>query len=168
MCLGGKIKREKVNFAKLYEGIKNDVVRERIKSSGEWYIENAMKYKIWFWVLSIFGIVAPLVITIISSIEINGKGSASIRIVIAVCSVLTSFSSTLLAVSKCKEKWTNYRNAVEQIKSALVWYSVDDGEDNEKFKRLVTRTERIMKEELNRWNEIAEMDEQKNERTKNN
>lgn len=23
MCLGGKIKREKVNFAKLYEGIKN-------------------------------------------------------------------------------------------------------------------------------------------------
>ncbi len=52
MCLGGKIKREKVNFAKLYEGIKNDVVRERIKSSGEWYIENAMKYKIWFWVLS--------------------------------------------------------------------------------------------------------------------
>lgn len=30
MCLGGKIKREKVNFAKLYEGIKNDVVRERI------------------------------------------------------------------------------------------------------------------------------------------
>ena len=160
MCLGGKIKREKVNFAKLYEGIKNDVVRERIKSSGEWYIENAMKYKIWFWVLSIFGIVAPLVITIISSIEINGKGSASIRIVIAVCSVL--------AVSKCKEKWTNYRNAVEQIKSALVWYSVDDGEDNEKLKRLVTRTERIMKEELNRWNEIAEMDEQKNERTKNN
>ena len=168
MCLGGKIKREKVNFAKLYEGIKNDVVRERIKSSGEWYIENAMKYKIWFCVLSIFGIVAPLVITIISSIEINGKVSASIRIVIAVCSVLTSFSSTLLAVSKCKEKWTNYRNAVEQIKSALVWYSVDDGEDNEKLKRLVTRTERIMKEELNRWNEIAEMDEQKNERTKNN
>lgn len=49
-----------------------------------------------------------------------------------------------------------------------MWYSVDDGEDNEKLKRLVTRTERIMKEELNRWNEIAEMDEQKNERTKNN
>ena len=49
-----------------------------------------------------------------------------------------------------------------------MWYSVDDGEDNEKLKRLVTRTERIMKEELNRWNEIAEMDEQKNERIKNN
>lgn len=62
MCLGGKIKREKVNFAKLYEGIKNDVVRERIKSSGEWYIENAMKYKIWFWVLSIFGAVRKIMI----------------------------------------------------------------------------------------------------------
>ena len=38
MCMCGTVKKEKEDFKKLYEGIKNDVVRERIRASGEWYI----------------------------------------------------------------------------------------------------------------------------------
>ena len=67
-----------------------------------------------------------------------------------------------------KQYVINTENGVETIKKVGSSLNPDTGEDNEKLKRLVTRTERIMKEELNRWNEIAEMDEQKNERIKNN
>ena len=165
MRIVGKVKKEKADFAKLYEGIKNDVVKERIKTSGEWYIENAAKYKCYFFALSIIGIAAPLVVTVLGSVGASKLNEANeIRIWTAVFSVVASFTSTMLVVSRCKEKWTNYRNAVERIKNALVWYSVDDEEDNEKLKKLVTRTERIMKDELNRWNEIAEMDDQKIEK----
>ena len=45
MCMSETVKKEKEDFKKLYEGIQNDVVRERIRASGEWYIERATKYK---------------------------------------------------------------------------------------------------------------------------
>ena len=160
MCMCGTVKKEKEDFKKLYEGIKNDVVRERIRASGEWYIENAAKYRFWFYVFTILGIVAPLAITVISSIGAEGDGAVVARVAIAVCSVLATFSSTFLAVSKCKEKWTNYRHTVERIKSVLVKYSVEEGEDSEKLRNLVERTEQIMKEEHDRWKEISEKDEQ--------
>lgn len=43
MCMSETVKKEKEDFKKLYEGIQNDVVRERIRASGEWYIERATK-----------------------------------------------------------------------------------------------------------------------------
>lgn len=52
MCMSETVKKEKEDFKKLYEGIQNDVVRERIKASGEWYIERATKYKRIFFILS--------------------------------------------------------------------------------------------------------------------
>lgn len=165
MCMCGTIKKEKEDFKKLYEGINNDVVRERIRSSGEWYIKNAAKYKFWFYVFTILGIIAPLAITVISSAKIGVlKDDDVVRVITASCSVLATFSSTFLAVSKCKEKWTNYRHTVERIKSELVRYSVEEGEDKEKLRNLVEKTEQIMKEEHDRWKEISEKDEQVNKK----
>lgn len=47
-----KSKRSKTteieDFESLYRNIQNDVVRERIKSTGEWYIRHAKFYKILF------------------------------------------------------------------------------------------------------------------------
>ena len=144
----------------MYEGIQNDVVRERIKASGEWYIERATKYKRIFFILSAIGIIAPLLVTVIISAGLNhtdGGSDMAVRIVIAACSALASFSSTFMVVLKCKEKWTNYRNTVEQIKSELVYYSIDEETDCERLKKLVDRTEKIMREEHGRWNEILMM-----------
>ena len=157
MGIGSAIKKEKEDFKYLYKGIENEVVRERIRASGEWYIEHAIKYKRKFYIFSIIGIVAPLLITVI-----NSKGGATegtcffnIRVVTAICSVLASFSSTFLAISKCKEKWTIYRNAVEQIKNALTLYAIEKGDENKRLERLVERTESIMQEEQDRWNTIV-------------
>ena len=67
MGIGSAIKKEKEDFKYLYKGIENEVVRERIRASGEWYIEHAIKYKRKFYIFSIIGIVAPLLITVINS-----------------------------------------------------------------------------------------------------
>ena len=160
MYMSGNVKNEKEDFKKLYEGIQNDVVRERIRASGEWYIERATKYKRIFFILSAIGIIAPLLVTVIISAGLNSTkdgNDMTFRIVIAACSALASFSSTFMVVLKCKEKWTNYRNTVEQIKSELVYYSIDEGTDSERLKKLVDRTEKIMREEHGRWNEILMM-----------
>ena len=163
MCMGQSVKKEKESFKKLCEGIQNDVVKERIKTSGEWYIENAAKYKRWFFVLSIVGVVAPVLATIISSSGLNigadkEVGGVNMRILaMAVCSALASLASTFMVVTKCKEKWTNYRSTVEQIKSELVFYAVDEGEEREKLKRFVKKVEKVMQEEHGRWNEILKM-----------
>ena len=160
VCMSETVKKEKEDFKKLYEGIQNDVVRERIRASGEWYIERATKYKRIFFILSAIGIIAPLLVTVIISAGLNhtdGGSDMAVRIVIAACSALASFSSTFMVVLKCKEKWTNYRNTVEQIKSELVYYSIDEETDCERLKKLVDRTEKIMREEHGRWNEILMM-----------
>ena len=160
MCMSETVKKEKEDFKKLYEGIQNDVVRERIRASGEWYIERATKYKRIFFILSAIGIIAPLLVTVIISAGLNhtdGGSDMAVRIVIAACSALASFSSTFMVVLKCKEKWTNYRNTVEQIKSELVYYLIDEETDCERLKKLVDRTEKIMREEHGRWNEILMM-----------
>ena len=86
MCMSETVKKEKEDFKKLYEGIQNDVVRERIRASGEWYIERATKYKRIFFILSAIGIIAPLLVTVIISAGLNhtdGGSDMAVRIVIA-------------------------------------------------------------------------------------
>ena len=143
-------RKEKEDFAFLYKQIQNEVVRERIRASGEWYIEYAIKYKRRFFIFSVIGIAAPLLITVFNS------SSGDTKTLTALCSVSASFSSTFLAVSKCKEKWTNYRDAIELIKKELTLYAIDntidDPKEKDKLKTLVEKTEKIMQEEHDRWN----------------
>ena len=77
MCMSETVKKEKEDFKKLYEGIQNDVVRERIRASGEWYIERATKYKRIFFILSAIGIIAPLLVTVIISAGLNHTDGGS-------------------------------------------------------------------------------------------
>lgn len=143
-------RKEKEDFAFLYKQIQNEVVRERIRASGEWYIEYAIKYKRRFFIFSVIGIAAPLLITVFNSC------SGDAKIMTALCSVAASFSSAFLAISKSKEKWTNYRDAIELIKKELTLYAIDnitdDPEEKDKLKILVEKTEKIMQEEHDRWN----------------
>ena len=39
---------EKRDFEALYMGIRNTAIKARIKSAGEWYIEKAVLYKVFF------------------------------------------------------------------------------------------------------------------------
>lgn len=39
----------------------------------------------------------------------------------------------------------------------MVYYSIDEGTGSERLKKLVDRTEKIMREEHGRWNEILMM-----------
>lgn len=72
-------KSEIEDFEILYRDIPNEVIRERIRSTGEWYIRHAILYKRFFYILSIISIILPL---IISSVNVLGEGyETKIRII---------------------------------------------------------------------------------------
>ena len=143
-------------FESLYRNIQNDVVRERIKSTGEWYIRHAKLYKILFYVFSIISIVLPLVI---SSINVLGTVHENeIRVVTTITSAIVSLITALLTFTKCGEKWTLYRSTIEMMKSELALYSCKKRTDEE-LEKLVFKLEKIMNQEHNKWRKMQQEDE---------
>ena len=43
-----------------------------------------------------------------------------VKLVTVICSLVTSFSTSYLALTRCREKWKIYRDAIESIKRLLV------------------------------------------------
>lgn len=155
-----KSKRSKTteieDFESLYRNIQNDVVRERIKSTGEWYIRHAKFYKILFYVFSIISIVLPL---IISSVNVLGAGHENeIRVVTTITSAIVSLITALLTFTKCGEKWTLYRSTIEMMKSELALYNCKNRTDEE-LEKLVFKLEKIMNQEHNKWRKMQQEDE---------
>ena len=94
---------EMEDFEILYKNIGNEVIKERIRSSGQWYIERAIRYKRYFYSLSIISIILPL---IISSVNILGASwENEVRIVTTIASAIVSMVTGLLTFTKCGEKW---------------------------------------------------------------
>lgn len=143
-------------FEFLYRGIDNAIVRERIKSTGEWYIRRAKFYKFLFYVFSIISIVLPLVI---SSVNVLGTGhETEIRVVTTITSAIVSLITSLLTFTKCGEKWTLYRSTVEMMKSELALYGCKKQTDAE-LEKLMFKLEKIMNQEHNKWRKMQQEDE---------
>ena len=159
MTMKNKMKTtEMEDFEVLYKNIRNEVIRERIRSSGQWYIERAIRYKRYFYILSIIGIVLPLLIT---SVNVFGcTHENQVRVITAIASAIVSLTTGLLTFTKCGEKWTLYRNTIEMIKSELtVYWAKASTQEEEELIMLVSRLEDIMNKEHNKWNKIQEEDE---------
>lgn len=149
---------EMEDFEILYRNIENEVIKERIRSSGEWYIERAIRYKRYFYTLSIISIILPL---IISSINIlGGVYESQVRIITTIASAGVSFITGMLTFTKCGEKWTLYRSTIELIKSELTlyWTKTPDS-DGKDLANLVYRLDEIMNKEHNSWKKIQQKDE---------
>lgn len=142
-CIYKRVRAEKADFAELYKGIQNEVLKARIRSAGNWYIERAIKCKAVFYILEIISIVLPLLISVLNSCEKSNT-------VVTICALSTALVTSLLTFSKCREKWTLYRTTIEQIKRELTLYWVDEPDD-EKLKDLAIRIEGIMEQEHKVW-----------------
>jgi len=142
-CICKREKAEKTDFAELYKAIPNEVLKARIRSAGNWYIERAIICKTWFYILEFISIVLPLLISVLNSC---GKNNMAVTI----CALSTALVTSLLTFSKCREKWTLYRTTIEQIKRELTLYWVDEPDD-EKLKDLAIRIEGIMEQEHKVW-----------------
>jgi len=146
--------QEKADFQLLYANIQNEELRNRIRTTGNWYIERAIRCKAQFFILSIAGISFPLFAT-----GANALGDASsgyIRIVTIVCTLMASFSTSLLAFTDCGGNWKMYRKTIENIKRELSSYWAHKSED-ESLKGLMERIEKYMKEENQNWIEDMQM-----------
>ena len=153
---------EMEDFEILYKDIENKVVRERIRSAGEWYIDRAIRYKRYFYTLSVIGIIVPLLISCINILGINY--GEQVRVITTVASAVVSFTTSLLTFSKVKEKWTLYRNTIELIKRELTLYAIKK-ENDEDLVNLVCDLEELMSEERVRWEKILQDDEESDQKT---
>lgn len=64
------IRKEEDDFKMLYENIPDAILKSRIKSLGEWYIEYACVNKFKFYLFSFIGIIAPLIVTAFNALSI--------------------------------------------------------------------------------------------------
>ena len=149
---------EMEDFEILYKNIENEVIRERIRSSGQWYIERAIRYKRYFYSLSIISIILPL---IISSVNILGASwENEVRIVTTIASAIVSMVTGLLTFTKCGEKWTLYRSTIEMIKSELtLFWTKTPVPDEKDLANLTYRLEEIMNKEHSRWKKMQQEDD---------
>lgn len=147
---------EMQDFEILYKNIENEVIRERIRTTGQWYIEHAIRYKYYFYTLSIVGIVLPLLISSVNVLGCDYKNL--IRIVTTIASAIVSLSTGILTFMKCGEKWTLYRSTIEMMKRELTLYWVN-ATDEKALENLIYKLEKIMDKEHNKWEKIQQKDE---------
>lgn len=144
------IRREENDFKALYENISDEILKNRIKSLGEWYIEYACLNRFKFYLFSFIGIIAPLIITAFNAL--NMIPGDLVKIVTVICSLVTSFSTSCLALTRCREKWKIYRDAMESIKRLLALYWSESTNDNN-LKYLMNEIEKLKDIEYKRWSD---------------
>lgn len=80
-----------------------------------WYSRKAIFYKHLFYILSLINIVAPLISSILyTNLNKNLLGT--------ILASITSLSASLLSLYNVHDKWINYRDAAEFIKSQFILY----------------------------------------------
>lgn len=143
-----EVEKEKSAFEPLYINIPNETLKYRIKNMGEWYIEYACKNKFRFYFFNFIAIIAPLVVTLFNALSL--EYGDIVKVVTVSCSLLTSFSASYVALTRCLEKWKIYRDSIESIKRLLVLYWVDQIDD-QNLKTLVNDLEALKGKEYERW-----------------
>ena len=151
-------KSEKNNLhEKLYDKddkpvIENEYLLKRFEQSVLWYIKNANNCKIWYFALSIVGIVLPLSIPILNLFN----DSSYVKLLITLVSVFTSFVTALLSLLKSHDKWINYRSVAEALQTELTLYiskcgDYADSTQEERNQLFAERIETLMGNEHIKW-----------------
>lgn len=148
------VKKEKEDFHELYDGIDNEVLKARIQSTGEWYIDSAFRYKWIFYILSAVGIIIPILVTVANGMTLSEKCTVVVKNTTIIFSAVTALSTAFLSFTKCREKWTLYRTAIEKMKNALVLYWAGKIQDPE-LRELIQKLETLMEEEHAEWLKIS-------------
>ena len=136
--------KEIENYSFLYDSIESDVLRLRAQRSLEYYINKSAFYKMVWGMLSFAGILLPAVATFFTCIKPASW-------VIPLITSLTTVFSGSLALFKCAEKKSAYRNSAENLKSELSEYRAQTGRYQEsseadREQMLSDALERIIKE----------------------
>lgn len=91
------------------------ICKLRTKYCVEWYTRKAIKYKLFFIVLSVINIAIPQISTLVVMVTQCSVCSAFF-------SAIVSVSASLLALLNVKDRWTRYRAGAEYIKKEYTFY----------------------------------------------
>lgn len=148
------MENERKDIEVLCSAIDDEILRKRMKSSMEWYTENAVKNRRRFYFLSLLTIIMPLLATLINGWV--GVPNSYIKNLVSLCSMLAAVAASSLSLLKCQEKWILYRSTVERMKSLLALYRA--GEIGKKeLSTLIQKLEDCMDEEHLEWREMRSM-----------
>lgn len=100
----------------LLSKLENPYIQQRAESCLKWYIESAVKNKYYFYILTTFTIVCPLISTIILCVSTESLG---VKIASTIAASISAIAASLLTMLDVKRKWGIYRNQAEILKAEL-------------------------------------------------
>lgn len=148
------MENEREDIEVLCGSIDDEILRQRMKSSMEWYTKNAVKNRRRFYFLSFLTIIMPLLATLINGWV--GVPNSYIKNLVSLCSMLAAVAASSLSLLKCQEKWILYRSTVEGMKRLLSLYRAGEIGKGE-FVTLIQKLEDCMNEEHLKWREMRSM-----------
>lgn len=96
--------------------LENPCIKQRAASCLKWYIEKAVKNKYYYYILTMFTIVCPLISTIILCASRERLG---IKIASVTATAISTTAAALLTMLDVKRKWGIYRSQAEMLKTQL-------------------------------------------------
>lgn len=152
--------KEYKNYKPFLDEITDKTLKRRAEFSLKYYINHAVLYKCLWHIFSAAGIVLPALATLVASLN-KDEYNYIVVLITACTTVVTGF----LALFKCADKKTSYRNSAENLKSELCAYAsqkgIYAGEMSDRDEILFNRMEGIIREGYQR---IEALENEKEER----
>lgn len=98
-----------------------EICKLRTKYTMEWYIRKAILNRRLYYILSIIGMLCPLINVVLASCQ------PECNIGVIILSSITSLSASLLAITNARLKWENYRSAAEFLKREYTLFQAHVG-----------------------------------------
>ena len=146
------IEREKADCESLLNKLKNPVIKERTKTCLYWFVEKAVRSKVYYYVLSTLSFLAPVVINIAMVFSVE---RLEIRLFVSIASGCAAVSAFFLQLLDVRKKWGIYRNQAEIIKNSLALYGTADHKDEEEFIKMI---EASMSQTHEKWMKDFDLD----------
>ena len=108
----------------LYADIKDEFLKKRIGTTLSWNIRKSVSNKRFYYVFSALSIIAPILVTILHSIDSEVFIAYHLQLYSVILTTVTTVSSSLMALFHFREQWKLHRKLVEQLKAELVNFHV--------------------------------------------
>jgi len=123
----------------------------------EWYIRRAVWNKRIYYAFSFIGVLCPLANVVMASCVDN-------KLIVVILASITSFATSLLAITNARMKWENYRTAAEFLKREFTLFQARVGQyaGDQRVSAYLNTTEEYMDKVHSNWQKYFEEDKTEN------
>ena len=129
----------------LLDKLQEPDIKMRTEENLRWFVEKAVRNKVYYYTLSIISFLAPITINIAM---VFSTENVRVRLICAVASGVAAFTTYLLQLLDVRRMWGIYRSQAEMIKSNLALYGLPGHDDPVKF---AEKTEDDMAQTHEKW-----------------